>query len=40
MMNDNGKEIAEYIRQRKDDYTRSKEREREVAKVRDPCVRH
>jgi hypothetical protein len=33
-MSANGKEIAEYIAQRKDDYTKAKEREREAAKVR------
>ena len=34
IMNANGKEIPEYIRQRKEDYTKSKEREREAAKVK------
>lgn len=33
-MNSNGKEILDYIQQRKDEYVKSKEREREVAKVR------
>jgi hypothetical protein len=32
-MSANGKEIADYIAQRKDDYTKAKEREREAAKV-------
>jgi hypothetical protein len=33
-MNVNGKEIADYIQQRKEDYTKAKEREREAVKVR------
>ncbi len=33
IMSTNGKEIADYIVQRKDDYTKAKEREREAAKV-------
>ena len=33
-MSANGKEIVDYIAQRKEDYTKSKEREREAAKVR------
>ncbi|CAF1207632.1 unnamed protein product [Adineta ricciae] len=33
IMNANGKEIPEYIRQRKEDYAKSKEREREAAKT-------
>jgi len=33
-MSTNGKEIVDYIRQRKEDYTKAKEREREAAKVR------
>ena len=32
-MNPHGQEILEYIRQRKDDYARAKEREREAAKA-------
>ncbi len=34
LMNANGKEIADYITQRKEDYAKTKEREREAAKVR------
>ncbi|CAF4165043.1 unnamed protein product [Rotaria sp. Silwood2] len=33
IMSANGKEIADYIQQRKDDYTKAKEREREAAKT-------
>jgi hypothetical protein len=33
-MNANGKEISDYIAQRKEDYAKMKEREREAAKVR------
>ncbi len=33
IMSANGKEIADYIQQRKEDYTKAKEREREAAKV-------
>jgi len=33
-MNANGKEIADYISQRKEDYAKAKEREREAAKVK------
>ncbi|CAF3765432.1 unnamed protein product [Adineta steineri] len=33
IMGANGKEIADYIRQRKEDYTKAKEREREAAKT-------
>ncbi len=33
LMNTNGKEIADYISQQKEDYTKTKEREREAAKV-------
>ena len=33
IMNANGKEIAEYISQRREDYVKTKEREREAAKV-------
>jgi hypothetical protein len=36
IMGSNGKEIAEYIQQRKEDYVKAKEREREAAKVRQP----
>jgi len=32
-LNDSGKEISEYIAQRKEDYVKSKEREREAVKV-------
>jgi hypothetical protein len=32
-MNTNGKEITDYISQQKEDYTKTKEREREAAKV-------
>ena len=34
IMSANGKEIADYIAQRKDDYAKAKEREREAAKVK------
>jgi hypothetical protein len=34
IMNANGKEIKDYIIQRKEDYTKAKEREREATKVR------
>ncbi|CAF3469751.1 unnamed protein product [Rotaria sp. Silwood1] len=34
IMSANGKEITDYIAQRKEDYTKAKEREREAAKVR------
>ena len=34
LMSANGKEIADYIAQRKEDYTKAKEREREAAKVK------
>ena len=34
IMNANGKEISDYIAQRKEDYAKAKEREREVAKVK------
>jgi hypothetical protein len=34
IMSSNGKQISEYIQQRKEDYTKAKEREREAAKVR------
>jgi len=33
-MSANGKEIKDYIAQRKEDYLKAKEREREAAKVR------
>lgn len=33
IMSANGKQIVDYIQQRKDDYTKTKEREREAAKV-------
>jgi hypothetical protein len=33
-MSANGKEIKDYIAQRKEDYVKAKEREREAAKVR------
>jgi hypothetical protein len=33
-MSANGKEIADYIQQRREDYTKAKERDREAAKVR------
>lgn len=35
IMGVNGKEIADYIAQRKEDYVKAKEREREAAKVRE-----
>lgn len=34
IMSANGKDIADYIKQRKEDYARAKEREREAMKVR------
>lgn len=34
LINDNQQEITEYIIQRKEDYAKSKEREREAAKVK------
>lgn len=34
IMGANGKEIPDYIQQRKEDYTKAKEREREAAKVK------
>ena len=34
IMSANGKEISDYIEQRKEDYAKAKEREREAAKVR------
>jgi hypothetical protein len=34
IMSANGKEIADYIQQRREDYIKTKEREREAAKVR------
>lgn len=33
-MSANGKTISDYITQRKEDYTKAKEREREAAKVK------
>jgi hypothetical protein len=34
LMSSNGKEISDYIAQRKEDYVKNKEREREAAKVK------
>ena len=34
VMSANGRQIADYIQQRKEDYARAKERQREVVKVK------
>lgn len=40
LMSANGKQISDYITQRKEDYTKAKEREREAAKVRNPFLKN
>jgi hypothetical protein len=40
IMGASGKEIHEYIQQRKEDYIKAKEREREAAKVREKYITH